>query len=246
MPLSGLERILRIRVKTDRAQHHFNDLKPRAEEFRSKYTTVVGTNLDKQTGEESRYFATLQTASFEILSIAGDILQNLRSALDHIIYQLAEVAHPDVDFSETTRLGFPIGRDFPDYIAKRCRQVEGLIHPIAISHIDSLKPYKGGEDWFWFLHEANNVDKHRFLISVGKDCLFSGPNHPGLYWFKECDKFFNGLFEPESNQNMELRINKPVVNSGIFGGEALIPSLEKTITSVQIVVETFMPFLEPH
>jgi hypothetical protein len=33
--------------------------------------------------------------------------------------------------------------------------------------IDALKPYKGGNDLLWNLHELNNIEKHRLLITVG-------------------------------------------------------------------------------
>ena len=33
--------------------------------------------------------------------------------------------------------------------------------------IDAVKPYKGGNDSLWRLHQLNLADKHRFLITVG-------------------------------------------------------------------------------
>src|SRR5438132_5583994 len=33
--------------------------------------------------------------------------------------------------------------------------------------IDALRPYKGGNDVLWQLHELNNVDKHRLILTVG-------------------------------------------------------------------------------
>jgi hypothetical protein len=37
----------------------------------------------------------------------------------------------------------------------------------AVAAIDALKPYKGGNDVLWQLHELNNVDKHRLILTVG-------------------------------------------------------------------------------
>jgi hypothetical protein len=37
----------------------------------------------------------------------------------------------------------------------------------AIEAIDALKPYRGGNDVLWHLHELNNTDKHRLVLTVG-------------------------------------------------------------------------------
>jgi len=33
--------------------------------------------------------------------------------------------------------------------------------------IDTLKPYKGGNDLLWTLYRLNNIEKHRLLLTVG-------------------------------------------------------------------------------
>jgi hypothetical protein len=36
----------------------------------------------------------------------------------------------------------------------------------AVKLIEATKPYKGGYDNLWILHELNNIDKHRLLITA--------------------------------------------------------------------------------
>ncbi len=44
------------------------------------------------------------------------------------------------------------------------------MHLEAIALIERLKPYGGGNDWFYRLSEVDNADKHRLLIAT-----FSAP-----------------------------------------------------------------------
>jgi hypothetical protein len=37
----------------------------------------------------------------------------------------------------------------------------------AIDKIESLTPYKGGNDLLWQINELNNIDKHRILLVTG-------------------------------------------------------------------------------
>ena len=40
------------------------------------------------------------------------------------------------------------------------------MHLEAIALIERLKPYGGGNDWFYRLSEVDNADKHRLLIAT--------------------------------------------------------------------------------
>jgi hypothetical protein len=37
----------------------------------------------------------------------------------------------------------------------------------AIAAIDAVQPYGGRNDVLWHLHELNNIDKHRLILTVG-------------------------------------------------------------------------------
>lgn len=98
----------------------------------------------------------------EISLIAGDILFNLRSALDHLACHLMTVGGGTV----TTQTCFPIAQTAPEYKSvKFRRKIEG-IRPTAVKLIDAFKPYKGGYFLLWELHELNKIDKHRLLLTA--------------------------------------------------------------------------------
>lgn len=112
--------------------------------------------------------------------VIGDILHNLRSTLDHLVYSLSE-----------KHTGSPL----PDKLAKdsefpifRCpdgkainRRIRGM-HPDAQARIRDLQPYQRPNfalDPLWILQELSNVDKHRLLI-IGAVSNRAAGYRPGL------------------------------------------------------------------
>src|SRR5712692_9906630 len=89
--LSAEARLVRIQVKIERAKKHFGDFERETEAFRDAYLHVVGTKTNAKTRQAFQYFATLPVSRFAVLAIAGDVLHNVRSALDHLAFQLVEV-----------------------------------------------------------------------------------------------------------------------------------------------------------
>jgi len=98
-------------------------------------------------------------------AMAGDILQNLRSALDYLVCGLV-IANGR---KPTTKTMFPISDITPvspKYEESFRGKVEGMRED-AIDLIRTIKPYKGGNDVLWRLHRLNNIDKHRLLLTCG-------------------------------------------------------------------------------
>jgi|SRR5882762_198517 len=46
------------------------------------------------------------------------------------------------------------------------RKIEGM-RAVIKDAIRSVKPYKGGNDILWTIHDLDIVDKHRILLAVG-------------------------------------------------------------------------------
>lgn len=98
----------------------------------------------------------------------GDAVHNLRSALDHLVCQLAIAAGHGSACSHTQ---FPVFRN--DSAKNRTtigRRLNGLT-PAARAEIEALQPYKRTplapeSDPLWMLSELDNVDKHRILVVV--------------------------------------------------------------------------------
>lgn len=101
--------------------------------------------------------------------IVGDFFFNLRSALDHLAWQLALLTTPEP--SRNTQ--FPIFREKPSTDRERAnwrRQTRDIL-PAAEALIESLQPYNRpygrDTDTIWLVHEACNIDKHRVITPMG-------------------------------------------------------------------------------
>ncbi len=115
----------------------------------------------------------------EIPLLAGEALQQMRSALDHLTWFLVDVGcvaqNITISDSDRKQIGFPIiDTDSPtQYEASRKRKVKGMTQA-AIDAIDAAKPYEGGNDCLWGLNQLNNIDKHRLLIAAGAQVAHIG------------------------------------------------------------------------
>jgi hypothetical protein len=97
--------------------------------------------------------------------ILGDCIQNLRSSLDHLAYQLVVLNKK----TPSNRWGFPILHRPP---RKRWRY--GRQQPLSVPGvsararqiIEDVQPYKGGDIGLRLaeLHELDIIDKHRHLL----------------------------------------------------------------------------------
>lgn len=241
--LNALDRLVLVRVKIERAKKHLSDLEAELLASRNERLNVVGSHRDPRSGQVTQHLVNLPILPFNALSVAGDLVHNLRSALDHLAYQLVLVGSGD---EPTRRVEFPIAKDFATYEAEKSRKVEGM-RPLAIKHIDNLKPYKGGNEPLWRVHELDNIDKHRTLFTVAHDYLFMADWMPMIsapYWLKTGNPNFAGVFDPEAEQETQLEIDKAVSDSQAAQSNALLPSLHQLVDFVEELVFSFRPLLE--
>ena len=76
--------IERIRAKVTRAKQHVQDFQLGLQAFYDSAPYEVRTNDDPQAGKRIYYMAKADRVPYELATIAADIIQNLRSPLDHI------------------------------------------------------------------------------------------------------------------------------------------------------------------
>ncbi|HKN75403.1 MAG TPA: hypothetical protein VJW94_09510 [Candidatus Acidoferrum sp.] len=211
---------------------------------------VVGTHYDPNTGKSSLGLAPLPVLPFNFIATAGDIIQNLRTSLDHLAWHLAQVGLTQSGVANTEPhrdVSFPIAKTVEIYESMKRRKVQGML-PEAVKAIDSLKPYEGGNDALWRLHELNNIDKHRTLITIGHDCLFTGAGFDGGYWLKTSNPLFDGVIEgiadPKVDEDLYFGRQKSVAELDVVNSQALLPTLHQLTEFVDNVVSSFLPLLE--
>jgi hypothetical protein len=147
--------------KTERAKKHILDLQRALQAFLDTRPYEVVREHKADTGEYIYRVARIAPTPPDIMLIAGDAIHNLRSALDYTVWEVAEIhsrTHPKLG-------GYPIFKDLQTYETEKARRIEG-VDPISEKLIDGTKPYKGGNDLFWTLHELDNIDKHRVLVGT--------------------------------------------------------------------------------
>ncbi len=156
-----------IARKLRRAEKHLHTLSNEVDRFYKSRSHSACHAQDVDTREHVFFvhFSTEVDESWSVL--VGEYVYQLRSSLDHIIYQMA---CPPVDASE-----FPIFVDRDKYFATDRRggpkwgsgrhKIRG-IDPAAFSIIDDAQPWNCREPTshpLWLLQELSNIDKHRRL-----------------------------------------------------------------------------------
>jgi hypothetical protein len=246
MSLTAEERLIQVLVKVKRAKKHLSELEISAERYRDEHVRYVDEpRLGFSQGEPD--VKNLPVIEFEMLAIAGDVLHNLRSALDHIVYQLALVANPAVSEETLRKVAFPIGKSLDDYKSLRSRAtLLKAIEPRAAQFIDSLRPYKGGSESLWRLHEMNNIDKHCRLLGVDTEIMCEirdGHTIKGYYLLKTDNPPFSTISVPEREVYKEPVSIQSLVQRRDDERKALIPTLQLLIAAVESYVERFASYL---
>ncbi len=155
------------------------------------------------------YYAELPDPPFpRFASLAGDCLHNMRAALDHVVYELAERVLgsplPD-DVAEASE--FPVTGPKP--LTERTRNKKiGALPSDAQDVIVALQPSTLGNDFakhkLWLLHDLERIDKHRRPLvasPVFTDMSVSVPATAGI------QQRPGGRFKVEVQLNVEARFD---------------------------------------
>jgi hypothetical protein len=155
----------KIRLPSDalRLQHYFQVPKPSEPDI---FTHELVFSIQKDPPPVPLIFSVL----------AGEATYQLRSALDHLVYQ-AILAHTNEP--PTFNSAFPIigkgrmakqgrWRSAPDEYVAQTERLKQVISGAAEAIIHGLQPFQRGaayqDDPLWILQELNNTDKHRLLV----------------------------------------------------------------------------------
>jgi hypothetical protein len=164
--MTAEERIALIRLKIKRADKHINDLKASLRSFLDSNPYKVGIKRDPKSKKPIYYLLAIEPVPACIAATAGDVLNSLRSALDHLAQHLYLVGTGNAQ-GYRDKTSFPISPSVKDFKNGLARKVEGMRQD-AIDAIRSLEPYAGGKgNDLWTLHRLNNIDKHRMIFTVG-------------------------------------------------------------------------------
>jgi hypothetical protein len=239
--MTAKDRLILSLVKVERAKHHLDDFDRIAESFRERYAEISVINSNVKAIAFSQSLPDIRTypvRSFALFAAAGDIVNNLRSALDHLAWQLVEA----VGNTPSKHTGFPIAPSAETYEETKARKVEGM-SPEAVRLIDSLKPYQGGNEALWRLHEINNIDKHQTIVSVGENILLEGSGFDGYFWKRATNPHFYRLFPPTTNNEANTAADESPPEPKALESKTLVPFLHDIVTVVDAMIKQFEPLL---
>jgi hypothetical protein len=152
-----------IRLKIQRANTHIREVKGLIDAYLAPDPYETFTEINPVKRSQLIKIRTTEQPPLMIAIISGEILYDLRSALDHLITAIATRRGIVV----IERTGFPIERTRKEFERTlHQRKVEQRLPDLA----DALKrfePYEGGSgNLLWWLHWLNGMEKHKVVLTV--------------------------------------------------------------------------------
>lgn len=180
----------------------------------------------------------------EFSAIIGDVLHNLRAALDLMAVQLVRLNHASDD-----DVYFPFSKSaarFDD--ALRSRNMHRA-SPEAVALLRALKPYPGGNDTLRDLHDLDIMDKHQALIPTsdmiampdylgGKEIVRGvnvGPIRDGTT--VPADPQITPYIRVGGTYQGTFSLRFPI--GGPLAGQEIIPALINLAHSIDQIIESF-------
>jgi len=173
--------------KVKRARYHVESFEAEVDKFlqgpSKPYEVTVDVQVDDSGNEvEFHLFKALTRPSLMLSVIAGDAIQNTRSALDHLVFH-ASLAHtPGLSKDQRREAGFPIATLVRNL---NPRQISAVA-PGLVTFIEALQPYHGQDPArhpLARLRDLSNTDKHQALhlmyTEIAAVALFPGRQMKG-------------------------------------------------------------------
>ena len=267
---TAADRIRHVSLKIERAKVHAAALREVVRQFFDTQPYKVATRHDPNTRKLVYFISEAQAAPDDLAILAGDTIQNLATALDHLAYQL--VCRDRGDAPPNPReIYFPIADDQAKYDASKKSKLAGASLK-TIASIDAVRPYRGGSDALWRLGRLNNIEKHRLLFTVGSQAagihlgqlmsnLVAGSMPPDAaeafakmdIYLNPADKGFplepgfelyigqvDELPDPKQQFRFQLALHEP----GVAEGLPIIETIDELISTVDSVTKNLVNLLE--
>jgi len=252
--MTATERLPLIRAKIERAKQHLQDLEAARNKFLNGNPYRIEPENDRLTGYNVYRIFDVQAPPAEIGLFTGDIIHNLRSALDHLAYQLV-YANGSTHSKQTA---FPIWDSASEYQAQRARRVKGMAQA-AIDAIDVTEPYQGGKSaGIWVLHYLDIADKHHRLLTPLMNITGASFTIPG-YWERSYTGVGGVSFpnfgkplkdgdvvatrEASMDRDLNLTVDVAFTDPEVIKGRPLIETVRRLLDLVDSLIVDFAPLL---
>jgi hypothetical protein len=241
-PLDG------CRAKIERAKEHIRNLDPEITTLidSTEHTVTVHTYYDARvTGFSRDLMINGPPIPDRIRIIIGEIVHQLRSSLDHLIWQLVLANKKEVPGDQ---LEFPVFWERAKYPSAAKRKIKG-VSTRAEDIIESLQPYhaipNADDHPLKILHDLDVIDKHRFIIVVAGELNIYGTTEFMFLPANQCNDVVTLRLTrmPTRHPDTEYQTSFDIAFD-TFGSrktETLIPALQQLCDFVAGAIEQFSP-----
>jgi len=155
--------------KVDRARKHIDDLEQGVAAYVEDSTTWRYDDDSEERGRVIVKVEQMVAPPVELALICGDVVHNLRTALDYVIFQLG-IADKGMVSDESQfplLLTTPSARDWKSIV----NGILGLLSPVHVEEVRRLQPFSDARDntinvKLGMLSALDNRDKHRLPLVV--------------------------------------------------------------------------------
>lgn len=160
------DRLVGVRLKIERAKQHLGELDSEVAKFTATSPFRIDVNdVDPMTGETLAKVVVKREPPPILALIVGDLVHNLRTALDYAVWQLVD----SNDGRPGAHTQYPICLTQDDFEKKGARRLRGAPQ-VAIQAVSLGQPFRVAvpkEHPLWVLGDLDNRDKHRLVHIVG-------------------------------------------------------------------------------
>ena len=232
--------------RIDRAEERMTDLKLEIHAYGERYANAVTVWPDAQqaAGFRAIHPSAADTIIPTTISIlVGEIIYNLRAALDYLVFELALLDSG----REQKKTQFLICNRKDDFTEQWCSRLKG-INEAHVAAIEALQPYRGCH-WTRWLQEISNPDKHqRFtdrgssatveIVRPGYDYVALDPAQNLFRTEYRTKKGANGL-EVDLKLLTSIIVGIPSKHAGKLFGQPVEELLQKILAGTRLAVESF-------
>ncbi len=159
-------------LKIERADEHIAEIGKQVSLLPDFYSASMETN--PKTGKPAVKYGLSKdapaTSRFGLL--IGDAVHNLKCALDYAWLGVMEKKVSAAADRDTKFPVYPTAEHLKAFL--KGRKIDVVCESLYDSMVTHIKPYKGGNDSLWAIHQLDKGDKHRLLTPLLQIAFLSG------------------------------------------------------------------------
>lgn len=249
-----MNRMLPIGLKIERAKKHISDLDISIRRFLDSKPYRLGAKPHPIAAIENTtlFVARIEPVPNDVSLILGDAIHNLRSALDHLAWQLVEAGGgtPNKDTY------FPICDCAEKYASAVGKGEINRMRMGAEKVLCAVQPYNTLDCNLWLLHHLDIVDKHRLLLTIvssmdsfavqiaaGQTIPFDRDRFIPLKVGDEVTNLPTSTYDRQAHEDFSLGLDITFGEPEVAEGELVLKTVTKLLDLVDGIVGSFKPFL---